>query len=269
MKNEFITQKPQDTFLSTLVDSYFYIDIPVDTLSETQEYVMPFPRITFGYFFNHPFMVTNHDLEECETVDMAISRISTHKITVLPLTDRIKIIGAHAKPYILAYLTEVPIGKLPWLINTVDLFGTTAQSFREKILQCHQPEEMFAQVEQVFLNTLLNRNFQTVTKAVDLIEKYEGNIKLAEVADHLGVTDRTLRGQFHKHIGCAPKDFIQLVQLKKSVHQMSATDDSLTDITYDNSYFDQAHFIKTFKKITGKPPKEIRKQMPNFRFLQF
>ncbi len=116
---------------------------------------------------------------------------------------------------------------------------------------------------------MLDRNLQTITEAVDLIEKKEGNIKLSEIAIGLKLSERTVRDQFHQYIGCAPKEFIRLVQLKKSIQQMSLTDDSLTDITYRNSYFDQAHFVNSFKNITGKSPKDLRKEMPNFRFLQF
>lgn len=269
MYKGFEIQKPRDQSLSGLIDYYFYMDTPIDVLSEVPEYVLPFPRITFGYFFDHPFMVTNHDLELSEKVDMVISRISTNKITVLPLTDRIKILGAHVKPYTLAHLTEQPINKLPWLIDTVDLFGQTATSFRESILVCHSPQEMFEEVEKVFLNSLLDRNLQTILQAVDLIEREEGDIRLTELAEQCGLSDRALRDQFHKHIGCAPKEFIRLVQLKKSVHQMNFTDDSLTGVTYSNNYFDQPHFINSFKKITGKSPKSLRKEMLNFRFLQF
>jgi hypothetical protein len=48
---------------------------------------------------------------------MAISRISTNKITVEPQTDKIKILGAHVRPFCLAYLTMQQIKTMPWLIN--------------------------------------------------------------------------------------------------------------------------------------------------------
>ena len=269
MQTGFITQRPQNHFLSTLVDYYFFIDTPVDALSERQEYVIPFPRITFGFFFDHPFMVTNHDLRVSKKVDMVISRISTQRITVLPLTNRIKIIGAHVRPHALAHLTPQPINQLPWLIDTAHLFGKTATLFRQNILKCNGAVEMFEQIEKVFLNTVISRNLEMITRAVELIESNEGNVKLSELADRLQLSDRALRQQFQKCIGCAPKDYIQLVQLKKSVRQMHFTDDSLTNVSYQNNYFDQAHFINSFKKITGRAPKNLRKEMPNFRFLQF
>jgi AraC-like DNA-binding protein len=34
---------------------------------------------------------------------------------------------------------------------------------------------------------------------------------------------------------------------------------NLTEIAYDNDYFDQSHFIKDFKEFTGVSPKEFYK----------
>ncbi|MGD1843737.1 MAG: hypothetical protein ACFB0B_23015 [Thermonemataceae bacterium] len=87
MKSDFITSEPQDPYLSTFIDYYFYIDITVEALLEKPEYVLPFPRVTFGFFFDHPFLVTNHTLGENKEVNMVISRIATHQVTVLPLSN--------------------------------------------------------------------------------------------------------------------------------------------------------------------------------------
>ena len=269
MNDDFVLQKPSHHFLSTLVDYYFYIDIPVNELYADQEYVFPFPRITFGYFFDHPFLVTNHDLNEACSVDMVISRISTQKISVQPQSDRVKIIGAHVRPYTLAYLTEKPVSDFPWLIDTVDLFQEKARSFKHKINLCQTPQAMFDIVEKIFLENLLKRNLKVITEAVQLIEKQFGDIKLSDIAEKSGVSERTLRNQFYQHIGCSPKEYIQLVKLKRTIYQMRFSDDSLTDISYDSNYFDQAHFIHSFKQITGRTPKTIQKEISNFRFLQF
>jgi AraC-like DNA-binding protein len=267
--SHFVTRTPADDFLATLVDYYFYIDVSVAVLDFEQEYVIPFPRITFGYFFDHPFRVTNHNLKQSRTISMAISRISSHKITVQPQSERVKIIGAHVRPYTLAYLTPTSISRLPWLIDTEELFGDTAKRFRQKIDRCANPEQMFEAVEQVFLDTLLTRDISTIIQAVDLIEQRSGNIKLSEVAQQLSVSERTLRNLFSANVGCTPKEYLQLVKLKKSVYDMRFSEHSLTDITYDSHYFDQAHFINSVKRITGKSPKKLRQELPSFRFLQF
>lgn len=145
----------------------------------------PFPRITFGYFFDHPFLVTSHALNKSQKVSMVISRISRHAISVRPLGSRIKIIGAHVRPYTLSYLTKRLINRLPWLIDTRDLFGETAISFGLKMDQCNCTEEMFHTMERVFLDNVLTRNLSTITQAIDIIERHFGDISLKELATGL------------------------------------------------------------------------------------
>lgn len=268
-ENFFETRKPYNQFLSTIVDYYFYIDAPVSQLSSAPEYIIPFPRITFGYFFNHPFSVSNRSLNKTQTVNMIISRISDHKIFIQPQTDRVKIIGAHVRPFCLAYLTKQPIKNIDWLIHTEELFPDTAKEFRHRMGRCKKVEQMFDVVEWAFLNETIVRDLSLITKAVELVEKKAGDIEIAELSNQLGVTDRTIRNQFYDCIGCSPKEFIRLVKLKQVAFQMKHSDDSLTRIAYDNEYFDQAHFINDVKKMTGHSPSQLKKEIPHFRFLQF
>ncbi|MBT30933.1 MAG: hypothetical protein CMO01_14840 [Thalassobius sp.] len=252
-----------------MVEYYFFIDVPVSEVDKQGEYIIPFPRITFGYFFDHPFLVTNQVLNQQVEVDMVISKITSHKITVKPISDCIKIIGAHVKPFTLAYLTNTSLADLPWLIDTQELFKQKAASFKQKINACKTPAQMFAEVENIFLESVLVKDLSLITQAVELVEKHTGEIKLDELANITRVTSRTLRNQFYKHIGCAPKEYIKLVKLYQSVYQMHHSNNSLTSIGHDANYFDQAHFIKTIKHITGKSPGKLRKEMSAFRFLQF
>ncbi len=269
MNNDFHIQKPFNAHLQTLVDYYFYLDIPVSELKMPEEQIVPFPRITFGYFFDHPFLVTNHTKEQSKKAEMVISRISTDQISVRPLTDKIKILGAHVRPYTLAHLTNDNISELPWLIDTVTLFKKNAITFRDKINKCTQPQKMFVEVENIFLNTLLTKNLDLITEAVDTVESHKGDLSVSELSEHLKVSDRTLRNHFYRSLGCSPKAYLHLVKLRQSVLQIKNSDDSLTAVSYDQHYADQAHFTNTVKNITGIPPKKIRENLPDFRFLQF
>jgi AraC-like DNA-binding protein len=253
----FIERKPHNQFLSTIVDYYFYIDVPVSSLALGEEFIIPFPRITFGYFFNHPFKATNHTLNQSVDVSMAISRISTDKISVQPLTDKVKIIGAHVKPHCLAYFTKESIRHLPWLINTADLFKDIAQQFQTSIDQCRNTDQMFNEVENVFLDNILVRDLSVITRALE------------QMSSQLGITDRTLRNQFYDHVGCSPKEYLRLVKMKQVAYQLKNSRDALTAVALDNNYFDQAHFNHEIKSLTGKSPKELKKEIPSFRFLQF
>lgn len=269
MENDFVIQKPLNEYLKTWVDYYFFIDIPVSKLKFNQEFVFPFPRITFGYFFEHPFLVTNHTTNQNCKAEMIISRISTNQISVKPLTDKIKIVGAHIKPYALALLTNTAISDTSWIIQTEDLFKNEAKSFKKKIDCSSSTSEMFTVVENIFLNSVLSKDLNLVIQSIDWVESEKGNISVSELSQKLNVSSRTLRNHFHKSVGCSPKDYIMLVKLRQSIYQMKYSSDSLTAVSYSQDFSDQAHFTKTVKNIIGNSPKEVREKLPNFRFLQF
>ncbi len=269
MENDFIIQKPFNAHLQSLVDYYFFIHIPVTELKLKEENVIPFPRITFGYFFDHPFSVTNHSTEETVKAEMIISRISTNQVSIKPLTERVKIIGAHVRPYTLAYLTNKSISEMPWLIKTEELFGQNALKFKDSINKCENPKEMFGEVENIFLRTLLAKDLSIIVEAVHVIESQKGDISLSTLSDIVGSSSRTLRNHFYKSIGCSPKEYIHLVRLKHAVYQMKYSSDSLTSVSYSQNFADQAHFTNTVKHITGFSPKKIRDSIADFRFLQF
>lgn len=251
------------------MDYYFFIDIPVSDLKLKEEHVIPFPRISFGYFFDHPFSVTNHTTKETIKAEMIISRISTQQISVKPLTNRVKILGAHVKPFALAHLTDKNISEMPWLIQTENLFGKNAQHFKRKVKKCTNSNQLFIEVENIFLKTVLTKDLSTITAAINSIEMEKGEISIAELSNKLQISNRTLRNHFYKSIGCSPKEYIHLVKLKQAVFQMKSSTDSLTSVSYDQNFSDQAHFTNTFKNITGSSPKNIRKNILDFRFLQF
>ena len=158
---------------------------------------------------------------------------------------------------------------MPWLINTVGLFQTRAIDFQQRIERCTEAQQMFNEVETMFLDNILARDLSLITKAIELIERSAGTIQITELARQVCVSDRTLRSQFHDHIGCSPKEYIRLVRLQQVAYQMRHSRNSLTAIAHDNDYFDQAHFIHEVRNITGMSPSQLRKEMPNLRFLQF
>ena len=134
---------------------------------------------------------------------------------------------------------------------------------------CGSVEKMFANVEKTFMDNILVRDLSLISKAIEIVEKQSGDVKVQDLSNSLGVSDRTLRNHFFNFIGCAPKEYIKLVRLRQVAYQMKHSKNSLMDIAYENNYSDQAHFIRDVKDATGKSPRQLKKEIPGFRFLQF
>lgn len=54
------------------------------------------------------------------------------------------------------------------------------------------------------------------------------------------------------------KKFASIVRFNKVLDNLNETK-SLTEICYENHFFDQAHFIKDFKQFTGDTPENFKR----------
>jgi len=98
--------------------------------------------------------------------------------------------------------------------------------------------------------------------ATNLIINSKGMLSIKSIREQLFITERTFERHFTREIGITPKQFSKIIQFSTSRNQI--TDDdyyNLTEISYDIGFSDQSHFIRTFKKYTGKTPSEYQKQL--------
>ncbi len=268
MNKDYIIYQTTHKKLRNIVDFFFYVDIPsIEMLQRIQEDVIPYPRVTLGYFFNHPFSVSVKNKNTL--TNFITSRIITKKVLIQSQSNQVKIMGVHLKPYALSLFTNKRIKDLPIPEKVENIFNHKVAFFIEKIEQLSDVQQQFQLLENLLLENLQTKDLHIIIKASEMIEQSRGTVKIAEIAKELNISTRTLRNHFYQHIGCSPKEYIQVVKLHKSVGEIKTQQDNLTAISYDNGYFDQAHFIKSIKNITGKTPKILRQENSAFRFIQF
>lgn len=67
---------------------------------------------------------------------------------------------------------------------------------------------------------------------------------------------------FSKYVGVNPKKFASIIRFQNVLQIKSKNNKSMTQLAYNNGYYDQSHFIHDFKSLTGLTPKaffDIRK----------
>lgn len=90
--------------------------------------------------------------------------------------------------------------------------------------------------------------------------KYSLSLNIRDYCKSNHLSQKTLERMFKEYIGATPKTFLLITkfqQLRK--YLMVHNYQSLTQIGYDFNYYDQTHFIKSFKSFTGNTPsRQIR-----------
>jgi AraC-like DNA-binding protein len=84
-------------------------------------------------------------------------------------------------------------------------------------------------------------------------------LRVEELAEKLGYSTRHLNSRFRQHFGMSPKLFIKMVKFNHALKCMDEMNPqrTLASIAHETGYHDQSHFIRDFKSLCGKTPKEI------------
>lgn len=89
--------------------------------------------------------------------------------------------------------------------------------------------------------------------AVAWIERGTGSGRIRDLAEYIGLSQSALERRFRRAIGVAPKTFASLVRLERAV-RMRTTGTDAASVAQAAGYFDQSHFIKAFRHVTGVSP---------------
>lgn len=92
-----------------------------------------------------------------------------------------------------------------------------------------------------------------VAAAVTWIERTQAMTRIDELARRIGLSQSALERRFRRCVGTSPRRFASLVRLQNVVRLRQAGGD-LTAIAHAAGYCDQSHFIKDFKRFTGRSP---------------
>ena len=83
----------------------------------------------------------------------------------------------------------------------------------------------------------------------------EGVLTTRQVLERFAIGERTLQRVFTKIVGIGPKSLIRTKRFQTAIKAMMAgAEIDWADFALRLGYFDQAHFINDFRKITGRSP---------------
>lgn len=92
----------------------------------------------------------------------------------------------------------------------------------------------------------------------------KGNLKMDELSDTTGYTDRWCRKKFKESVGVSIKCYSSIIRFQNAVRMLLNGDSpSVADVVYRNGYFDQSHLTREFRRFAGETPARFCKCRPN------
>ncbi|MBL0745641.1 helix-turn-helix domain-containing protein [Chryseolinea lacunae] len=113
-------------------------------------------------------------------------------------------------------------------------------------------------IQKLRTNEKMHRKANVISQLCDAIVKAGESFDLRTIANTYGLSTRYIQQLFLDVVGLTPRAFFSLQRFNKSVNLVLSSNVPLTTIAYDCGYYDQAHFIREFKKFTGITPSEAR-----------
>jgi AraC-like DNA-binding protein len=157
--------------------------------------------------------------------------------------------------------TDIPIKEMENSAVTLEkLFGKDGQEIEQKILVATSTLERINLIEKFLLTRLDNKETvdHIVKSTLETILTANGQLSVNELSRKTNFNRRQLERKFSTAIGLSPKQLSKTIRLQATLKTLlNEQVTSLTDLAYENEYYDQAHFIKDFKEFTGLTPKEF------------
>ncbi|GGG87772.1 AraC family transcriptional regulator [Parapedobacter pyrenivorans] len=226
---------------------------------ESEYKVLPSAGLVIGFQYKGQLASVKNNAE---------SKLSSARIT--GLTDSYNIFKNSANiGTILVYFTEIgfthfashPAHELfnlsLSLANTFDKNEIT--EVEEKLAIASTDKLRIKIVEQFLLSQLKDRQTdKLIVEAVRLIYGSNGTIRIKELNGRLCISQSPFEKRFRKVVGTTAKKFASIVRFNAVLDNLNETK-TLTEICYENNFFDQAHFIKDFKQFTGDTPENFKR----------
>jgi AraC-like DNA-binding protein len=110
---------------------------------------------------------------------------------------------------------------------------------------------LFTQIEKH------QRDCEMIRMATDAIIQDPNSNILSKLLQELHITERTFQRTFKKYVGIPANQYRRICQHYFAFSQIKEGHfEKLIDVAYSNGYFDQSHFIRSFKEFTNTTPNE-------------
>lgn len=146
------------------------------------------------------------------------------------------------------------------LFTFEELFGAWGARLQDTLANIENVQDKISFIQNALIDLLHKnpKNYALLDYTIDVINEAQGMVRIKDLEEQTGYSKRYLDMLFKEHVGVSPKLLARITRFQR-FYQLWAQKKSPTfyaDELY-SSYYDQAHFIKEFKRFTGFTPRKF------------
>jgi len=203
-----------------------------------------------------------------------LTGIQTSSRTICSSARDTGTIGVELTPKGLYHLFKLSFHEITDCIYSFEhLFGAWGAGLQNKLGDIDKPAKKIAFLQNALTDLLQTnpKNFALLDHTIDLMTQSHGMLRIHELAAQTGFSRRYLDMLFKEYVGLSPKSLASILRFQ-FFYQSWTQDNAPTfskDTLYSN-YYDQSHFIKEFRRLTGYTPQKYASLTTEFNraFLQ-
>ncbi len=238
--------------------------LEMDEVPQKQELILPDGCMELIFHYGDAYCTNIRDINEPQPYNIVIGQIE--KAIELKPTGRTGIISARFHPWGFYTLTGIPADKLRNnYLPASDVFGNAVEELAQQLsIAAHEDKVLLLTDFLTHRLAIRKEDYYkketTYIQALQELEKENGNIPVAEMAERCNVSVRQFSRTISKLIGLPPKHYARILRLHAFLNNYNTDrSQSLTNALYAAGYYDQAHFIKEFRDISSYAPSEFFK----------
>lgn len=144
------------------------------------------------------------------------------------------------------------------------VFGHTADALHDALAAADGVDTQAARIDAYLIGRLeTGEPYERFARALERIESSGGQATVEEAADTAGVGVRQLDRLFGRYLGISPKRTAGIVRFQVALRRLMRDPGcTLGEVAASAGYFDQAHFIREFRRYSGGVPRGYRGYYP-------
>jgi|GEM_PF-1732395 len=151
-------------------------------------------------------------------------------------------------------------------VPSLDLEAVWGRAVGDLVAQLHEAGTDAHRIG--LLNAFFERRLQPRKDVIDYVEytltqlqQTQGKVSIKGLEEKLGISNRQLERLFLSKVGLSAKQMGKIIRLNGAFSQLEAQPAlSMTSLSYELGYHDQAHFCHDFKAIAGVSPSKLLSQ---------